>query len=180
MNKEKTTPSWIVELREKINAEKRAARPSKVPKTKPTRKAKKRLRNKLRKIPIPICLIPAAEPHVIEFAEKHRNSPTKGESYMHAILEESLPAYGIRFAAQVPIGKHIADFLIFDKRLVVEVDGEYHFFRGKQDYLRTKALNRLGYEVVRFTNHAVMTQAPQVRNEILQKCVGSHAIFHLD
>ncbi len=44
----------------------------------------------------------------------------------------------------------VADFFIFEKKLIIELDGTIHKYRLKQDEERTKILNYLGLNVVRF------------------------------
>jgi very-short-patch-repair endonuclease len=53
------------------------------------------------------------------------------------------------------------DFLHRKRRLVIEVDGEYHFFRSKQDGFRTQNLKRMGFTLVRFVNHDVL-ERPEI------------------
>lgn len=121
--------------------------------------------------------MPYAEPYVIMLAN-NRTQRTKAEKWMAYLLEETLGKDS--FHAEVPIGRRIADFLIPAKKLVIEVDGEYHFFRERQDGIRTKELNRKGFKVVRFTNHEVTEHAPEVKNEILRLCIGEHAVLALE
>lgn len=121
--------------------------------------------------------VPYAETYVIALA-KQRTQRTKGEKMMAFILEETIGKD--YFQAEVPIGRRIADFLVPSKRLIIEVDGEYHFFRSKEDAIRTKQLTRKGFKVVRFTNHEVINEAPLVKNKILELCVGPHAVLAID
>ena len=65
---------------------------------------------------------------------------------------------GFRFRRQHPIGEYIPDFVCLSKRLVIEVDGGYHFI-GKQllsDQERTNYLHQRGFEVLRFTNDEII------------------------
>jgi very-short-patch-repair endonuclease len=71
---------------------------------------------------------------------------------------------GLKFCRQPPIeieidGKEqfiVADFFCHDSRLVIEVDGSSHQGRQTQDKARTKALEALGLQVMRFTNAEVL------------------------
>lgn len=71
---------------------------------------------------------------------------------MKELLDRHFPG----FKDQWVIDHYVVDFFHSRRRLVIEVDGEYHFFRGKQDGFRTLRLKRMGYRVVRFTNHEVL------------------------
>lgn len=71
-------------------------------------------------------------------------------------LEPALAALGERYRAQwlFPRLRHIADFVLLDRRLIIEVDGESHNAPEQQrkDILRTVALEALGWAVVRVSN----------------------------
>ncbi len=65
------------------------------------------------------------------------------------------------FKRQVPIGSNfIVDFLAPSARLVIEVDGSAHAFRGAADRRKDRQLARLGYRVLRLTAELVLTQLP--------------------
>jgi very-short-patch-repair endonuclease len=104
------------------------------------------------------------------FAKKNRRKMTGSELALHELLEEVLPRYGLVFVTQHVAGEYILDFAILKHRLAIEVDGEYHFFRGRQDGFRTKKLKKRGWTVLRFTNHDVNTDMPSVIRQILAAC----------
>ena len=66
---------------------------------------------------------------------------------------------GVGFRRQVPIDNYIADFMCHAARLVIELDGGQHFSgRGEQaDAARSAVIEAKGFRVLRFSNHAVMT-----------------------
>jgi len=72
---------------------------------------------------------------------------------------------GVRFARQVPIGPYIVDFVARSARLVVEVDGETHIDRARDD-TRTAWLEGQGYRVIRCTNADVMANLEGVCHAI--------------
>ena len=53
---------------------------------------------------------------------------------------------------------YIADFCFPELRVIIELDGEYHFTteQQKKDIQRTKDLKRLGYKVYRFSNNQIL------------------------
>nr|WP_246731730.1 endonuclease domain-containing protein [Methylocapsa sp. S129] len=61
---------------------------------------------------------------------------------------------GLKFRRQVPIGPYIADFLCFQHRLIVELDGPPHDDdeRKGRDSARDEWLHEQGYRVLRFPN----------------------------
>ena len=44
---------------------------------------------------------------------------------------------GYKFRRQAPIGKYIVDFLCYEQKLVIEIDGGQHQLRSKSDSERT-------------------------------------------
>src|SRR5680860_706898 len=77
---------------------------------------------------------------------------TAGEQKFWTELRE-LKKLGLHVRKQVPIGKYIADFAILKKKLIIEVDGEYHFEASQKDHDRRRDtwLISQGYKVLRFT-----------------------------
>ncbi|MEA2998659.1 MAG: hypothetical protein QOK17_492 [Sphingomonadales bacterium] len=64
---------------------------------------------------------------------------------------------GAKFRRQVVIGRYIADFACrIPKMLIVEVDGDTHAGQASYDKARTEFLRMQGYDVLRFTNSAIM------------------------
>jgi len=65
---------------------------------------------------------------------------------------------GVKFRRQQPIGPYIVDFVSFERRLVIEIDGGQHneeIIRGR-DEERTAWLEERGYRVLRFWNNEVL------------------------
>jgi very-short-patch-repair endonuclease len=62
---------------------------------------------------------------------------------------------GLRFRRQHPVGGFIADFCCPRKKLVIELDGEYHMRFQKEDANRDNALQKQGFRVLHFTNDHV-------------------------
>jgi len=68
---------------------------------------------------------------------------------------------GVSFKRQVPLGgRFVADFLASRARLVVEVDGGYHVRHAALDAGRDRALERLGYRVLRLDAELVIRDLP--------------------
>ncbi len=79
-----------------------------------------------------------------------------------------LKAYPIKIYKQRPIGTYIADFYCSKARLIIEVDGCQHYSEDgiKYDENRTEALNKLGIDVIRFSNYDVDKNFEGVCSEI--------------
>ncbi len=56
-----------------------------------------------------------------------------------------------KFRRQVPIGKYIADFVCFEKRLIVELDGSQHQ-ESNHDEIRDAWLKAQNFRILRFWN----------------------------
>lgn len=75
---------------------------------------------------------------------------------------------GAKFQRQVVLAPYIADFACRSERLVIELDGDTHAGREAYDAARTRALEDLGYRVLRFSNSDVMTNLGAVLDAILK------------
>lgn len=74
--------------------------------------------------------------------------------------------HGIKFKRQQPIGSYIVDFVCFEARLVIEVDGGQHQ-ACESDRIRDTWLESQGFKVLRFWNHEVLTESVAVLERII-------------
>jgi very-short-patch-repair endonuclease len=74
-----------------------------------------------------------------------------------------------KFRRQVPLGNSIADFVCFQTRLVIELDGGQHAQRRQYDAQRTAWLQSHGFEVVRFWNFELVEEADGAEELILRR-----------
>ncbi|OGI66545.1 hypothetical protein A3H53_01485 [Candidatus Nomurabacteria bacterium RIFCSPLOWO2_02_FULL_40_10] len=96
-----------------------------------------------------------------------RKNPTDGEKIIWEILRRDATEY--HFRRQHIIGRFIVDFVCLEKGLVVEIDGDIHDHRKEEDKERTKMLEQMGFEVVRFTNDEVIKKPENVFKKIIEK-----------
>lgn len=75
---------------------------------------------------------------------------------------------GLKFRRQQPIDGYIADFCCFEKRLVIEVDGEIHDQpdQAAYDQERDSHLAHQGFHVLRVTNHQIKEEMAKVLQRI--------------
>jgi very-short-patch-repair endonuclease len=73
---------------------------------------------------------------------------------------------GMKFKRQAPIGRYIVDFVSFQRRLVVEVDGGQHA-DSESDGRRTRWLEYQGFRVMRFWNNEVLSNTAGVLDAIM-------------
>ena len=78
---------------------------------------------------------------------------------------------GIKFRRQQPIDKFIVDFVSFEKRIVIEIDGGQHAVDNKKDIERDKFLTKNGYIILRFWNNEVFDNIQGVLEVIVRKCL---------
>ena len=100
------------------------------------------------------------------FARNMRAAPTDAE----AALWRHLRAHRFanhKFKRQQPIGNFIVDFVCFDSRVIVEVDGGQHNASGA-DKLRDEWLMSQGFAVLRFWNNEVSQNLDGVVTRILE------------
>jgi len=59
---------------------------------------------------------------------------------------------GRKFRRQEPIGSYVVDFICYEKRLVIELDGGQHMEAeyAAKDQVRDQMLQEQGYRVIRF------------------------------
>lgn len=96
------------------------------------------------------------------FSKRMKENPTPLEIKMEEILKE----IGIIFDPQVVIGKCIADFVLRESRIVVEVDGKQHESTKEKDASRDKFLRKSGFWVLRFNYQQVFFKKNYVINSI--------------
>ena len=77
---------------------------------------------------------------------------------------------GLKFRRQVPVGSYFVDFLCFEKKIIIELDGGQHFDRAVYDQHRTRFLETQGYQVVRFWDNDVLKNMAGVLAELAHLC----------
>ncbi|NTE00877.1 leucine--tRNA ligase [Agrobacterium tumefaciens] len=87
-------------------------------------------------------------------ARVNRGNQTDAENALWQELRNSKTGHKVR--RQHPIGSYIADFICLNKKLIIEVDGDYHIENQENDNIRTEVLNQLGFDVIRFSNDEVI------------------------
>jgi very-short-patch-repair endonuclease len=76
----------------------------------------------------------------------------------------------LKFRRQQPIGDYIVDFVCFEKKLIIEVDGGQHAENEEADRERTNWLEDRGYRVIRFWNNDVLRNCSGVMEKIMEIC----------
>ena len=105
--------------------------------------------------------------HSLSHARRMRHAPTDAESRLWRNLRAGR-LVGYKFRRQQPLGRFILDFVCFEQRLIVEVDGGQHVEARVVDASRTAWLESQGYRVLRFWNDDVLLRTNLVLEEILR------------
>src|SRR5574344_2763806 len=97
-----------------------------------------------------------------ENAKVNRSNMTEAESVFWSFAKSS--DLGEKCRRQYIIGDFIVDFFFRQSRLIIELDGGYHFTEEQQqeDAIRQKWLEHMGYSVLRFKNEDVLFDTDNV------------------
>ena len=95
----------------------------------------------------------------VEIARLLRNNPTEAEKYLWYVLR--LKNAGVKFRRQAVIGRYVVDFVCFERKLIVEVDGGQHA-DDQDDKVRDAWFKDQGYVILRFWNNDVLGNREEV------------------
>ncbi|GGF80204.1 DNA methyltransferase [Rhizobium wenxiniae] len=97
----------------------------------------------------------------------HRNVPDQHRQYAKAMRADSTRAEnllwqqlrrsqieGFKFKRQVPLDGYILDFICFEARMIIEVDGSQHA-ESASDKIRDAHFSTHGFRILRFWNAEV-------------------------
>ena len=106
--------------------------------------------------------------NAIQFSRLLRSRSTDAERALWRGIRSRQLA-GVKFRRQFPIGPYIVDFISFDVRLIIELDGGQHAEdkERKNDAKRDQWLEQQKFEVLRFWNTDVLTNTEGVLSRIL-------------
>ena len=96
-----------------------------------------------------------------------RGEPADAEAAMSRLLRDRR-LLRFKFRRQVPFQSFILDFVCFDRRLSIEVDGSQHA-SSEGDSGRDRLLAAEGFKVARYWNSDVLQRSSAVVEDILTK-----------
>ena len=99
---------------------------------------------------------------ITKYARELRTNPTEAEKYLWYMLRSK--NLGFKFRRQAIIGPYIVDFVCFEKKLILELDGGQHA-DSFEDKKRDKWLQQREYDILRFWNNDVLRN----RDGVIQK-----------
>ena len=103
---------------------------------------------------------PRSNPKTKHQANKLRKESTPAERKLWSRIRND--QLGVTFRRQHAVGNYIPDFYSPKAKLVIELDGSQHLQQAEYDEERTKYLESLGYQVIRFWNNDVMNNIDDV------------------
>ncbi|AZO80935.1 MULTISPECIES: DUF559 domain-containing protein [unclassified Bosea (in: a-proteobacteria)] len=103
------------------------------------------------------------------FARKLRQRSTKPEDILWTLLRGRKLA-GVKFRRQVVVLGYTVDFLSFERRLIIELDGRQHDWDRDYDATRTEEIERHGFMLIRFRNDEVLNDLDAVIARIERAC----------
>jgi len=106
--------------------------------------------------------------NITKIAKTLRKRATDTERFLWRYLRIK-QIEGLKFRRQEPIGNYIANFVCFESKVVVEVDGGQHT-ASEKDTERDAWLQSQGFKVLRFWNHDVLTNIEGVLEVIRRNC----------
>ena len=100
-------------------------------------------------------------------SQKLRREQTKAEKFLWSFLRRK-QLDGFQWYRQKPLGNYIVDFYCPKRKLVVEADGAYHFFKDGKEYDagRDASLKELGLKILRFSNVDILGNIEKVLKAI--------------
>ncbi|HLG39176.1 MAG TPA: endonuclease domain-containing protein [Chitinophagaceae bacterium] len=112
------------------------------------------------------------------YANRLRKEMTKAEACLWKYVLRAGKMKGFQFRRQRPVLNYIADFMCKELMLVIKVDGNIHQLEEviKNDEIRQKALEEIGFTVLRFANAEVLNNIQSVHSYLedwIEKKVGS-------
>lgn len=106
---------------------------------------------------------------MVEIARDLRQQQTSAEIILWECVRNRRLA-GLKFRRQHPIAgtNYVADFLNYEQRLVIELDGAVHENQQTEDALRQTTIESLGYRVIRFRNERILNDLENSLITLLQ------------
>ncbi|SEG80572.1 Very-short-patch-repair endonuclease [Bosea lathyri] len=99
------------------------------------------------------------------FARSLRKRSTKPEDIIWDALRNRR-IDGLKFRRQSPLLNYTVDFLCFERKLIIEIDGKQHGRERDYDMARTVELESHGFTVLRVRNDEVLGDLDAVIGKI--------------
>jgi very-short-patch-repair endonuclease len=107
-------------------------------------------------------------------AKRLRKDSTETERHLWKYLRNR-QIESFKFRRQQPVGSYVVDFVNFDKKVVIELDGGQHAV-NTGDKIRDKWLRAEGYQVLRFWDNQVFSNVEGVLETIRDALLTPHPV----
>jgi len=107
----------------------------------------------------------------IQLAKNLRKRSTDAEKLLWKYLRAKR-LLGLKFKPQQPKGMYIIDFVCFEKKLVIELDGGQHAINLEKDKIRDFWLEEQGFRVLHIWDSDVFSNIQGVLDMIMADCSG--------
>lgn len=105
-------------------------------------------------------------------ARNLRKNSTEAEKVLwHRLKNKQME--GFKFRRQQIIGRYVVDFVNFERKLVIELDGSQHIIEKKRDRERDHWLQTQGFEVLRCWNNEIFENLDGVLEVVREKLLSS-------
>ena len=111
--------------------------------------------------------------HLTDVAKRLRHGMTDAERVLWREVRAHRFA-GFKFKRQEPLGLYVVDFVCYEAKLIIELDGGQHANQQEADAERTRWLESRGFRVVRFWNNDVLANTAGVMQEIEKELPSPH------
>jgi very-short-patch-repair endonuclease len=98
-----------------------------------------------------------------KLSRKLRKNMTRAERLLWSRIRNR--QIGVKFRRQQPLGNYIVDFVSFERRLIIEIDGGQHM-DCPHDRKRDAYLEDCGFKMLRFWNNEILGNIEGVLQEI--------------
>jgi len=108
-------------------------------------------------------------PPKVGLARELRRKQTDAERMLWAKLR-NMQLEGVKFRRQQSIGNYIVDFVSFEEKVIIEIDGGQHNEERKieKDEQRKMWLEGEGFSIIRFWNNDVLLNTEGVLMKIME------------
>jgi len=104
----------------------------------------------------------------LHFAKALRKNLTDAERTLWQRLRNK-QLQNLKFRRQQQIGPYIVDFVTFEKKFDIEVDGGQHAVKKDKDQERDRWFQEQGFEVVRYWNNHILENIESVMEDIVRR-----------
>jgi very-short-patch-repair endonuclease len=101
-------------------------------------------------------------------AKKLRKNMTDAERKLWTPLR-GRQLTGVKFRRQHQVGPYVVDFIAFEPKLIIELDGGHHALQLAADGKRSDWLTSNSFTVLRFWNHEVLQKTDAVLQTITKR-----------